>query len=103
VWGEGNALKNEVQLSPTQGALFSVSFDHVLWKVDQNPVPATIAAAISQAPQFRSVTPGGLLFDFRLEPASPAINQGKPSAVGIDLDGRRRPVGLPDIGAYEVQ
>jgi hypothetical protein len=40
--------------------------------------------------------------DYRLNPASPAINAGKD--VGLTTDFLGKPIrGLPDIGAYEYQ
>jgi hypothetical protein len=43
------------------------------------------------------------LYDFHLKETSPAVNSGVPAGVSLDLDGRPRPVGAPDLGAYENQ
>jgi hypothetical protein len=103
IWGSGMGINVEVALSPAQGSAFSVGFDHILWNMAQSPAAATVTAALNQEPEFRLANAGGLQFDFRLQPSSPAINKGKTSPLAIDLDGARRPVGLPDLGAYEMQ
>ena len=39
--------------------------------------------------------------DYHITELSPAIDQGTDVGVADDYDGRRRPIGLPDIGADE--
>jgi hypothetical protein len=103
-WGENNGLVNdEVVLSKQAGAAFSVSFDQVLWRVQTTPANATIAGAINQNPAFDSVNTNQRIYSFRLKDGSPAINKGVNTGVSLDLDGNHRPVGLPDLGAYEKQ
>ncbi len=101
IWGQVQApeVADEVVLLPNAGGAFSVLFDHVLWKVSTVPATATVSNVWDEDPQFRSVENG--VFDFRLQPQSPAINKGKPSGINIDLDGKQRPNGIPDLGAYE--
>lgn len=42
--------------------------------------------------------------DFTPGPGSPALDEGKPmEAPAVDIDGRPRPPGTPDIGAFEAQ
>lgn len=40
-------------------------------------------------------------YSFRLKAGSPAINKGTNAGVLTDLDGKPRPVGLPDLGCFE--
>jgi hypothetical protein len=85
-------------------ALFNVTFDQVLWRVKTNPANSIINGAINnQNPQFDSVNTAQKIYSFRLKEGSPAINKGVNAGVTIDLDGNPRPVGLPDLGAYEKQ
>jgi hypothetical protein len=42
-------------------------------------------------------------YDFHLQESSPAKDKGTSTGVTIDLDGKPRPVGLPDLGCYEKQ
>ena len=103
-WGENNGLVNdEVLLSKQNGVAFNVSFDQVLWRVQTTPANATIAGAINQNPVFDSVNTGQRFYNFRLKDNSPALNKGVNAGVILDLDGNHRPVGLPDLGAYERQ
>lgn len=105
LWGDNNSLiDNEVVLSKNNNAGFNVSFDGVLWRVKTTPTPAIITNAINnQDPQFDSLNITKNTYSFRLKPTSPAINKGVNTGLLLDLDGAPRPVGLPDLGAYEKQ
>ncbi|GAA4320107.1 choice-of-anchor Q domain-containing protein [Flaviaesturariibacter amylovorans] len=104
-WGEANGIvQNEVELGRSGTAPFNLTFDQVLWRVRNAPSPATTSGAINNTdPQFDSVASGRRYFSFRLAETSPALNKGVPTTVTTDLDGKPRPVGLPDLGAYERQ
>lgn len=103
-WAESNGIVDDEVVTSKQGNSFNVTFDHVLWRVKNNPSNATITAAINnQSPLFDSVNTGQRIYSFRLKGNSPAVDAGKSSAVTIDLDGNPRPVGVPDLGAYEKQ
>jgi hypothetical protein len=96
-------VKNEV-ITDKKGSQFSVSFKDVIWRVETTPANASIVNAFNLTdPGFEGYPTGSEIFSFRLATGSPAINKGSPSAVVIDLDGSPRPVGLPDLGAYEKQ
>jgi hypothetical protein len=103
-WGENGIVDNEVVVLKNGNTLFNVVFDHALWKV-QSPLANTITNQIinNQSPQFDSINTGTNYYDFRLKATSPAIDKGIPGPVNIDLDGNPRPVGLPDLGAFERQ
>ena len=54
-------------------------------------------------PEFDSINTSDNYYDFRLKSTSPAINKGVATPVNLDLDGKPRPVGIPDLGSYERQ
>ena len=101
LWGESSGLvKDEVMLLQNNRAPFAVTVEGVLWNAD---VPGAIILSnpILQNPQFRSTEDKN--YDFRLTETSPAINIGVPTGLTLDADGNQRPVGRPDLGAYEQQ
>jgi len=105
-WGESNGLvESEVVIAKTGNTLFDVKFDAVLWRVKTNPANAIVTGTIinDQSPQFDTINTTRNTYSFRLKTGSPAINKGVASGILIDLDGAVRPVGLPDLGAYEKQ
>ncbi len=104
-WGDGGTqVENEVIVSKVGGGSFNVLFEHVLWRVKTDPANAIVRGnKITLDPQFDSINTSKRFYDFRLKPISPAINKGENFNVPLDLDGFPRPVGLPDLGAYEKQ
>jgi hypothetical protein len=104
-WGEENGLvENEVVVLKQGTTVFNISFDQVLWRVKDQPQNSNIAGATNnQNPEFDSINTAERVFSFRLKDGSPAINKGVNTGLLIDLDGAPRPVGLPDLGAYEKQ
>jgi serine protease len=58
---------------------------------------STGAVNVSGDPRF--VDPSA--WDYHISPGSAAVDQGVDAGVATDLDGRARPVGRPDLGAYE--
>lgn len=103
-WGENGIITDEVVVQKTGNTAFSVNFEAPLWKVQQPPANCTISQAINnQPPLFDSISTGDQYYNFRLKAGSPAMNKGILTGVTVDLDGRPRPVGLPDLGAFELQ
>jgi hypothetical protein len=104
-WGEANGIvKDEVIVLKQGSTTFAVTFDQVLWRVETPPGNSSLAGVINnQNPMFDSTNTSQKIFSFRLKEGSPAINKGVNAGVPIDLDGKPRPVGLPDLGAYEKQ
>jgi len=103
-WGENGLVDNEVVVSKSGSGTFNVNFDYNLWKVQTTPANITSNQIINnQAPQFDSVNTNKNYYDFRLKAGSPAINKGVNTVITIDLDGKPRPVGLPDLGCFEKQ
>jgi hypothetical protein len=102
-WGESNSLvPAEVLVSKEGNTTFDVTFDGVLWPLAAAPENATVTIPpVTLDPEF--VSAEAELYDFHLKETSPAVNSGVPAGVSLDLDGRPRPVGAPDLGTYENQ
>ncbi len=103
-WAESSIVDDEVVTSKQGTSLFSVNFDNCLWKV--KTVPANISSSNiipNQDPVFDSINSQKRYYNFRLKSNSPALNKGVNTGLSIDLDGNIRPVGIPDLGAYEKQ
>ena len=103
-WGENGLVNDEVVVLKSGNTTFNVNFDYTLWKVQTVPANITSNQIINnQPPQFDSVSTTNNYYDFRLKVSSPAINKGVNGGIAIDLDGKPRPVGLPDLGCFEKQ
>lgn len=103
-WGENGLVDNEVVVAKSGATTFNVNFDYNLWKVQTAPANITSNQIINnQTPQFDSINSSRNYYDFRLKSSSPAINKGINAGIAIDLDGKPRPVGLPDLGCFEKQ
>lgn len=101
-WGEGGIVDDEVAVLKNGATVFNVNFNHNLWKVQT--APANIASnniLNNMAPMFDSVNTFRNFYNFRLKLGSPAVNAGITSSVTIDLDGKPRPNGIPDLGCFE--
>lgn len=104
LWGQDGLVDNEVVVLKTGSTTFNVNFDYNLWKVQTMPANITSNQIINnQPPQFDSISTANNYYDFRLKATSPAINKGVNAGVITDLDGKIRPVGLPDLGCFEKQ
>jgi hypothetical protein len=105
-YGEQNGfVSNEVAVDIKGSQPPSISFNKVLWRM-QMPLSGTGISTnnpINQAPVFDSINTANRFFNFRLKDDSPAKNSGVAAGVTIDLDGKPRPIGLPDLGVYEKQ
>jgi hypothetical protein len=103
-WGENGLVDDEVVVLKNGAGTFNVNFDYNLWKVQTVPANITSNQVLNnQLPVFDSVNTSSNYYDFRLQSTSPAINKGVNAGVTTDLDGRTRPVGLPDLGCFEKQ
>jgi hypothetical protein len=103
-WGENGTVDNEVVVKKSGSTVFNVNFDANLWKVQTTPSDITSSQIINnQNPAFDSINVAKRYYNFRLKNSSPAINKGTNAGVTIDLDGKPRPVGLPDPGSFEKQ
>lgn len=104
-WAEGGLVDNEVVVSTKNPSASRVTFEGVLWKVKTPPTASTtiIGTPLTQAPVFDSVNYAQRIFNYRLKAGSPGMDAGVATGVTLDLDGAPRPVGLPDLGAFERQ
>ncbi len=103
-WGENGIVDDEVVVIKKGSTIFNVNFDYNLWKVKTTPVNIISNQVINNLPpQFDSVSTFKNYYNFRLQASSPAINKGVNAGISIDLDGKNRPVGLPDLGCFEKQ
>ena len=103
-WGENGVVTDEVLVQKSGSGSFNVNFDYNLWKVEAPPANSTITQAINnQTPLFDSINTSDNYYDFRLKTGSPALNKGVNAGILTDLDGKPRPVGLPDLGSFEKQ
>jgi hypothetical protein len=72
--------------------------------VQTTPANITSSQIINnQSPQFDSINTFKNYYNFRLKAGSPALEKGVNTTTIIDLDGKPRPVGLPDLGCFEKQ
>lgn len=103
-WGEGGTVDNEVVALKEGNLPYEVVVAAGIWKMSQ-PVQHILAEDMltNENPQFELFEPATTTYNFRLKEGSPAIDKGRNLGVNIDLDGKNRPVGLPDFGAYEKQ
>lgn len=98
-------VNNEVVIDIKGSGTPNINFNKVLWRVQTPPSGAgiTVSTPLNLPPLFDSINTAQRFFNFRLKQTSPAVNAGINTGVIIDLDGKPRPVGLPDLGAYEKQ
>jgi hypothetical protein len=103
-WGENGIIEDEVVVTKNGGGTFNVNFDYNLWKVKTVPTNIISNQIINnQQPQFDSINTSKNYYSFRLQTGSPAVNKGTNAGIITDLDGKVRPVGLPDLGCFEKQ
>jgi hypothetical protein len=101
-WGDGGSVDDEVVVAKQGNTIFSVTFSNSLWKVKTEPANTTHVNMINNTdPEFDSIDTQKRLYNFRLKSTSPAVNKGIVTALSVDLDGKPRAVGLPDMGSYE--
>ncbi len=103
-WGDYGSVDDEVTTDKEGNDLFSVTFDHVLYKAKDVPTNGTFISSIQNMdPMFDTIDVSHNYYDFHFNnhPASPAINAGVLTSFPYDLDDRPRANGLPDLGCYE--
>jgi hypothetical protein len=102
-WGDAGNVEDEILIDKKGTDAFSATFDHVLYKAENEIANATFISSIkNQPPMFDSVDVSRNIFDFHFNnhPESAAINAGIASPFTYDLDGKLRD-DMPDIGCYE--
>jgi len=101
-WGEGGLVENEVLINRNAAAAFTVNFDHGLWKLATALQGVTATSMLTaQEPGFETINSQERYYDFRLKEGATGLEAGRATSVNIDLDGKTRPVGLPDLGCFE--
>lgn len=101
-WAESGAVEDEVVTSKQGNTVFDLNFQNCLWRFKTKPANLVSSNMIDNLdPLFDSINTQRRYYDFRLKSNSPAVNKGVNTGLAIDLDGNPRPVGLPDLGAYE--
>jgi hypothetical protein len=108
IWGQGGLLDDSDEVKVLfSGANAPVTFNNDLLKANGSPANSTLNPAsvqlLKQDPLFQGIDISKNYYDFHLQTGSPAKDKGAPTAVTIDLDGKPRPSGPPDIGCYERQ
>lgn len=103
-WGSTGSVDNEVVVSQQGNNIFSINFDHSLWRMKDVPTNVTSSSMITVDPMFDSVDNTRMYYDFHLKAGSPAIDYGVLTGIAFDLDGNPRLSGsATDLGCYERQ
>jgi hypothetical protein len=104
-WGEFGTAEDEVLVDKQGATPFNFTLNKCIYKVKTilNPIITTVASLANTPPQFDSINTSRSIYNFRLKATSPAVNTGVVTSTNIDLDGKLRPIGLPDMGCYEKQ
>lgn len=105
-WGDFGTVPTEVVADKQGTQPFNVTLTKCLYKANEplSSFVTSISPIVNQPPLFDNISTSQNVYNFRLRPASPAINAANNSSVVIDILGNPRPVGtLPDIGCYEAQ
>ena len=104
IYGDAGFVQNEI-IATKIGAAFTVNLSHSLYRASSaEPANTTITASIKNIdPSFDSVDNSRRIYNFRItkNPQAPGLNKGLVTSLLVDLEGKNRNVGLPDIGAYE--
>jgi hypothetical protein len=102
-WGDGGTVDDEIVVDKQGADVFSVTFDHVLYKAKNEVANATFISPIkNENPMFDSIDVAKNIFDFHFQnnSTSPAVNAGTSTPFPNDLDDKKRDA-TPDIGCYE--
>ncbi len=104
-WGDYGTAEDEILVDRQTTAPFNVTLNKCIYKVKTalNPLVNNIGGLSNTTPQFDSINTSQSVYNFRLKATSPAVNVGAVTTINIDLDGKLRPIGLPDLGCYELQ
>ena len=107
-WGEGGLRDDSDEVVVAiSGPNAPVIFNNDLLKVNNGPQNSTLNSVSTQLknqnPLFDSINVSKNYYDFHLQGSSPAKDKGANTGVTIDLDGKPRPSGPPDLGCYEKQ
>ena len=105
IYGDGGFVEDEIAVPLKSSVSFSAVMNNVVYK--QKTVLNDVVFNQSYKninPLFDSIDVSRRYYSFRLKNGSPCINAATNlPVVNIDLDGRLRLDGMPDIGCYEKQ
>lgn len=102
-WGDNGNVDNEIAIERKGNDPFSIVFDHVIYKVKEDPVNATFTSSLKNiSPAFDSINTSKNIYNFRFtkNTLAPAVDAGILTSFLYDLDGKPRDA-MPDIGCYE--
>lgn len=104
-WGSPGLVDDEVRLLKEGNSTFEIELENCLYRGLNDPAPALLTNNIRNTePLFDSIDVANRYFDFHTNnTSSPLIDAGVNTSLVRDLDDAPRPVGIPDIGAYEKQ
>ena len=105
-WGDNGIVDNEVIINKQGNNVFSVIFDHCLYKSKVELANSNINASITnENPLFDKIDLTKNLYDFHISSENgPGINKGVGgTGFAQDMDGNNRVVGIVDLGCYEKQ
>ena len=105
-WSGDGTIDNELSIEKQGTNMFTVTFDHCLYKAATDPANSNYNMVIkNQDPLFDSVDVAKGIFDFHITKnnGAPGINKGVPTGMMKDLDDNPRNVAAPDLGCYEKQ
>ncbi len=104
-WGEYGTAEDEIIADKLGILAFNITLNKCIYKVKTtlSPIINNVNSIANAKPEFDSINTSSSIYNFRLKTISPAINVGVVTTNVIDLDGKLRPIGLPDLGCYEKQ
>jgi hypothetical protein len=103
LYGDAGFVNNEIEVVKKQ-AIVNISLQNCLYRANADPQFTTFSQNIKNIdPSFDTINTSQRLYDFRItkNATAPGINKGTTTPLTVDLDGKNRNVGLPDIGAFE--
>ncbi|MDR0793752.1 MAG: hypothetical protein LBE82_10620 [Chitinophagaceae bacterium] len=101
IYGAFGILNDEITITKTGNTAFSISMNHVLYKLSNDISTINFNASVqNQDPQFVTTNTLQNIYDFHLQAGSPASGAGTPTGTLIDIDGSSRSA-APSIGCYE--
>jgi hypothetical protein len=103
LYGDAGFVNNEIEVVKKQ-ANVNISLQNCLYRASADPQFTTFNQNIKNIdPSFDTINTSQRLYDFRItkNASAPGINKGTTTLLTVDLDGKNRNVGLPDIGAFE--
>jgi hypothetical protein len=102
-YGDVSFVNNEIEIEKKQAPV-AITLQNCLYRAATDPAFTSFTQNIKNIdPSFDSVNTNQRIYDFRVtkNPLAPGINKAAATSLLVDIEGKNRNVGLPDIGAYE--